>query len=882
MKRFFSFIAILLLATLSHGGIAFAQSCSMLPNPSFEGTSGGGIVPSSCNLCTNTPDTEPWFSTIVPSDGSTCLGLFGEYGTYTESASQKFTTPLVSGQTYSFTVDICYATFYYYTCTGAGVKMYLGSTQCGKNQLIYSSGQITNTTWKTFTVSFTANSNYSYIQFETQNFSTANGYEDVLVDNIVFSPLTISTSSVNASCGNADGSASVTIISGKSPYTYFWSNGASTSSATNLISGSYTVSVTDANGCSQTASIIINDAGAATLKTSSTDESCGKADGSATVTATGGTAPYTYLWSNGASTSSATNLIAGTYTVKVTDANGCASNATVTINSVGAATLSSSTTDASCGQANGTATITATGGVAPFTYLWSNGQTSATASNLASGSYSVTVTDKNGCVSTTTVTVSDIGGATLYATTVDAVCGQANGSATVTASGGMYPYTYLWSNGQTTKKAKNLVAGTYSVTVTDANGCASTISVIVNDIGAATLATTTIDASCGQANGSATVSASGGVAPYTYLWSDGQTSTTASNLIAGNYSVTVTDSKGCVSTASITINDVTAAIQLTLSVIDASCGQANGSIAVTASSGTAPYTYLWSNGASTSSATNLTSGNYSVTVTDKNGCLIDTAIDINDNGIMTPVTTVIDESCSLKNGSAAVTVSGGTPPYTYVWNTGATTQNITNIASGIYSVTISDGKGCDTTISTTVNGTLSLISSDFNYLAQDYSIDLGMEVDFFETAVNAVQYYWDFGDGDSSLEDNPTHVFSAIGTYSVSLIATDQFGCIDTLTKTINVDADLIIYIPNTFTPNGDGVNDVFSVSGIGIKSIEYHIFNRWGNKIHFSSNLNDQWNGIPDGEINMAQTDTYNYSIYVLDILGTHHHYAGNINLIR
>ena len=374
--------------------------------------------------------------------------------------------------------------------------------------------------------------------------------------NVTVNTVVLTTTTTNAGCGSSNGTATVTATGGTSPYTYLWSNGASTSSASNLSSGNYSVTITDKNGCTTTASVTINNVSGPSATASGTDATCGNSNGTATVTATAGTSPYTYLWSNGASTSSATNIAAGSYTVTVTDKNGCTASATVTINNVSGPTATSNETDASCGNSNGTATVTATGGTSPYTYLWSNGASTSSATVLAAGNYSVTVTDKNGCTASATVTINNVSGPSATASATDASCGNSNGSATVTATGGTSPYTYLWSNGASTSSATALAAGNYTVTVTDKNGCTASATVTINNVSGPSATASGTDATCGNSNGTATVTATGGTSPYTYLWSNGASTSSATNMAAGNYSVTLTDANGCTASASVNINDI--------------------------------------------------------------------------------------------------------------------------------------------------------------------------------------------------------------------------------------------------------------------------------------------------------------------------------------
>ncbi len=463
-------------------------------------------------------------------------------------------------------------------------------------------------------------------------------------------PLTASLTQVNVKCfGAATGSITVTAGGGTPAYTYAWApSGGSGATASNLTIGCYTVTVTDANGCTKTASACITQPTALTATTTTTLASCGANNGSATVTPGGGTPAYTYAWApSGGSGALASNLSAGSYTVTVTDANGCTVTASATVSSSGGVTASiSASINVSCnGGNNGSATVTPGGGTPAYTYLWNpSAKTTQTATGLSSGSYTVTVTDANGCTATASVTLTQPTALTAPITVVNELCfGAATGSITVTAGGGTPAYTYAWApSGGSGATASNLTIGTYTVTLTDANGCTKTASATITQPTALTATTATTLASCGANNGTATVTPGGGTPAYTYSWApSGGSGTTASNLSAGNYTVTVTDANGCAVTASAIVTSsggVTASISASTNI---SCnGGSDGSAMVTPGGGTPAYTYLWNPSAETTqTATGLTAGSYTVTVTDANGCNATASVTLTQPPAMTVPTT---------------------------------------------------------------------------------------------------------------------------------------------------------------------------------------------------------------------------------------------------
>jgi gliding motility-associated-like protein len=511
----------------------------------------------------------------------------------------------------------------------------------------------------------------------------------------------------NASCFNANnGSISISPSNGTAPYTYLWSNGATTQNVSNLASGNYTVTVSDAAGCSTSASFDVTQPNEFTVTCNPAGTYCVNNGGSISTVVSGGTAPFSYAWSNGATGSSVSGLGAGTYSVIVTDANGCTSNCSVTL---GVPVASCSKTDALCfGGNSGTASVSVTGGTTPFTYLWSNGGTTASINGLTAGTYSVTVTASNGCTATCSVTVGQPASAvSVSCSKTDVSCfGGNNGSVSVSASGGTSGYSYLWNTGATTASVSGRTAGTYSVTVTDANGCTASCSVTVGQPAAALSASCSkTDVSCfGGNTGSVSVSASGGTSGYSYLWNTGATTASVSGRTAGTYSVTVTDANGCTASCSVTVGQPAAALSASCSKTDVLCfGGNTGSVSVSASGGTSGYSYLWNTGATTASVSGRTAGTYSVTVTDANGCTASCSVTVGQPAaaLSGNVTSTV-ATCTQSNSTATANISGGTTPYSYVWSNGQTGASATGYAAGTYSVVVTDARACQLTLSFTV------------------------------------------------------------------------------------------------------------------------------------------------------------------------------------
>lgn len=599
-------------------------------------------------------------------------------------------------------------------------------------------------------------------------------------------PPTATSTSVTCNGGN-NGTATVTPVGSNPPYSYSWSNGQTTSTATGLSAGTYTATVIDGDLCAASATVTVTQPTALTTTVSSTPASCGSSNGTATVSAGGGTPGYTYLWSNSQTTATATGLAGGNCTVTVTDANGCiaVNTVSVTSNSGGTASIQSSTNVTCNGANNGSATATMTGGTPNYTYLWNNGQTSSTATGLSNGTYTVTVTDANGCTGTTTVTITQPTALSASVTTTNSTCTASNGTASVSSSGGTGAYTYLWTpSGQTTSTATGLSSGTYSATVTDANGCTFSLSATVNSTGGGTASIqSSSNVSCnGGNNGSATATMTGGTPNYTYLWSNGQTTSTASGLIAGGYTVTVTDANGCSSVTTATISQPTA-LASTQSQVDLLCnGAGNGSATINVSNGTPGYSYSWTNGQTTSSSTGMAAGNYSVTVTDANGCTLVSSFVITEPAAISATSSSASEICNQANGNATISPSGGTGAYTYSWNPSSqTTSSATGLTSGNYSVLITDANGC--TFSSVVN--VGATGGPTANAGSPVSFCFGNSTTL--SASGGGNYSWVPAAGlNSTTISNPVANPNATTTYTV--IVTDVNGCssADSVMVTVN------------------------------------------------------------------------------------------------
>lgn len=670
------------------------------------------------------------------------------------------------------------------------------------------------------------------------------------------------TSSTNVLCfGDCNGSATVTASGGTPGYTYQWNDPSSqtTATATGLCAGTYSVVVTDANGCVSVSTVIITQPQLLVATTTANDVTCfGFCNATASVFVTGGTPPYVYQWNdpNNQTTVTATGLCAGTYMVTVTGSNGCVATATETIfQPPSPVTIDTLVTNATCGQCNGEITVTPNGGVPPYTYLWGNGQTTATVNSLCPGVHPVAVTDAVGCTTVFNIAVSNTGGPTsATVSSTDASCfGVCDGSATVTPVGGVPPYNYLWvPGGQTTSTVNGLCAGVYNVQIIDSLGCIYTQIVTINEPPQIDGNANVTQATCGQCNGLIYLTPTGGDGgPYTYSWSPSvSVNDTASALCAGVYNVTITDGSGCQTVESLPVGNISGP-SITVSGIDATCdGVCDGSATVQIIGGTAPFTILWDDPAAQTDTTavGLCAGTYNVTVTDANGCQSVAQIVIDDPApISLSLQLVDDATCpGACDGSATIIASGGTLPYTYNWSpAGGTGSTATGLCAGTYTVTVTDANGCQETQTVTVGEPPAIVINTNTQDASCFGVCDGEAYAAATGASGGFTYHWN--DPASTANDTVTGLCAGIYT----IVVTDQVGCMDSTTVTINQPDSITVTITvQGASCNGDCDGSAIAVALGGTAPYTY----QWNDP---GSTANDTVTGLCAGIYGLVVTDS-------------------------
>ena len=720
-----------------------------------------------------------------------------------------------------------------------------------------------------------------------------------VIEPALLAPAIANTDSVKCFGGN-DGLVDLTATGGTSPYQYSLDGITFQASATfnGLSANNYTATVRDAHLCVKTIVFTIYQPTilVAALQGTTNVKCFGGNDGTATITINGGTP--TYIGTLGAQTVSSspytfTTLAAGNYTITATDANACTTTVTANITEPTQLVLNLlGTTPTTCfGGNDGGINVNANGGTPAYLYSLNGGtpQASGNFTNVNGALNVVAVVDANMCIDTLHINVPQPP-QTIFLDTavVDVNCfGGNNGSIDLTVTGTTGPWTFVWNTGPTSEDLAGLIAGIYQVTVTDNLGCTGTgiDSIVIAQPAVLALTQVTQNVSCfGGSNASITVTATGGVPAYVYAWSSGQNTAQISNLSIGSFNITVTDAHNC--TVALSNIIVTQPALLTVSTVanQVSCpGFSDGSVIATPIGGTPAYNYNWNPAAPNAAIdANVPAGVYNVTVTDANSCTAtstNTVIQLPGIVVLADIHNVLCDP--LHNGYIDLSAQTFNPPATYLWSNGATTQDITSLYIGNYSVTITDANNCSVDTSFTV-----LNDSAFVVVASPHQtvIDLGESVDIVATIsggtlANIIWTPSEFLSCGDCLNPNASPVNSI---YYIAT-ATSDSGCVASDKVVITVVPDYSIFIPNVFTPNGDGNNDFFEVFGNkkAWKQFEVQVFNRWGEKVYESGDMNFKWDGIYKGQPSPQAVYVYQIHLVYLDNY-TDKLYKGSVTLVR
>lgn len=574
--------------------------------------------------------------------------------------------------------------------------------------------------------------------------------------------------------------------------------------------------------------------------------------------------------------------------------------ATVYVTQSNLAGTSSSTNPLCRGVCDGTASINITNGTQPITYNWIPANpplpTGPNQSGLCVGSYTCVVTDATGCSIVFTFNLTEQIPFNLTTQTVSTVCGQSTGSANVQVNTGSGVFTYLWSTGDTTASISNLAAGLYMVTVTDSIGCIDSVPVNIGTTGLQLSAQATANLCFGDTNATATITVTGGTAPFTYQWWPyGGNQATAVNLGGGIFTCVVTDATGCTSALNVTIVSPPP-ILVTPSSNATICLGESTTISAAVQGGTGPYTYTWSHNLPNASSHLITpsqTDTYTLQVTDANGCtsqVFSTQVKVQplpvaDFSAMEPTcppaavafTNLTDSAVSYQwyfgdpSSGALDSSSLEDPVHVYT-------------ASGTYTVTLISTNvwGCADTITQAI---APVPATPFAAVdaAEDEITITNAQASFINSTQGGNSYCIYFGDGDSlcTTDFGPyPHTYDSIGVYTVMLVSWNALGCTDTAYTIISVEEPTTCFIPNAFTPNGNGPNDVFMVYGMNIDDFELRVYDRWGMLLFTTTDINRGWDGTFQGH--RCQEDVYVWKLSYLDNFGQRNVQYGHVSLIR
>ncbi len=778
---------------------------------------------------------------------------------------------------------------------------------------------------------------YSYTVTDANNCSA--------VTNITISqpnPLVASSSAGSILCNGGTTTVTVSATGGTGAYT-------GTGVINNVSAGTYSYTVTDANNCSAVTSITIGEPSLLIANANAGDILCYGGTTTVNVTATGGTGTYSGV-------GTINDVSAGTHSYVVTDANGCSATTQITINQPDILLVSAVVdNNVSCnGLSDAQATASATGGTEPYVYHWNDPSSSygSTVYQLPEGSWTVQVTDHNGCTAEKTVTVTEPLVLSVTINVNDVLCfGESTGGASATVTGGTYPYSYLWSSeGQTSSSISNLSAGVYTLTVIDSRDCQAVANAVVNQSPELNVFLTSSPATCGSDGGSVLASVVGGSPDYQYMWSNASTQNNIQNVNPGTYSLTVQDSHMCIKTQSIDV-DVVGNIDAQINVLNnISCfDNQDGALQAVSINGKTPLTFEWNTGATSSTLTNIGSGSYSVIITDAWGCIG------NANYVMIEPAQILVHadiqgiSCyGLSDGAIYTQVSGGHQPYNYLWSNAETSASISNLQAGLYSLTVYDNFGCQQIQSYELGQPDKLeISLDIKDIScfgdndggvkisatggtQPYLYELAIEDSIYIGQMHAplstgtyVAYVRDmnscidtalfmlispapleatyvfespscFGARDGYIEfsvaggvepylfetnnaivDIPLLSGLSAGNYTV--IITDAHDCSLEFKGIILSESDIdCIRIPNAFTPNGDGINDTWIIENLLMFSgARIYVYNRWGQEI-WVGYPGDEWDGKYNSKLMPATT-----YLYVIELYDGSKPYTGTVTII-
>lgn len=624
---------------------------------------------------------------------------------------------------------------------------------------------------------------------------------------------TVSLYSSNPTCSpGSDGSVDLVVTGGLTPYSYLWSDASTDEDLAGLSANSYLVTVTDANGCTNSGQAVLVQPSVPTVNIYTTNATCSPGnDGAVDLVVTGGANPYSYAWSDLSTDEDLSGLSAATYSVTVTDAYGCSNTGQAVVSDATPPVLNLYNTNPTCANNNGSIDLVVTGGVTPYSYNWTNLATTQDISGLSSGFYSVTVTDGSLCTSTGTVALNTPASPNVVLIGANPTCAGFDGTVLMAISGGATPYQYNWSNAATTQNIAGLNAGSYTVTVTDANLCTSLGFASLSSPQYPSVSTLGNDPSCAGGDGSIDISVTGGSTPYSFNWSNAETTEDLTGIDAGSYTVTISDVNNCETVSSLVLKTPNSPTS-SLVVTDPSCLTNDGEIDLVVTGGTLPYQYIWdtpiTDTITSQDLTGQVAGTYIVTVTDAQSCtsIASTVLSLPPN----PGVTLIEDNPSCNGGDGAIdlVVTGGTIPFTYIWSNAATTEDLTGLSAGIFTVTVSDKNYCKTfgsvVLSTPSGPSVGLLGYNPGCTNDNGSIDLVVS-----GGLSPYTYQWTNSDTDQ----DPTGL--SAGLYAVTVTDANFCESVGSAALTLPNGPAATVLVTNPSCLGGDGEIDITVGGGL-------------------------------------------------------------------
>ena len=654
--------------------------------------------------------------------------------------------------------------------------------------------------------------------------------------------------------GGSDGLVNITPIAGSFPFSYLWNTGDTTNLISNIQAGFYYVTITDNVGCINLDTFLLSENSDLEVSENIMHNPCyGDNQGQILLEISGGIAPHEVIWSTTATSTILSALPAGDYSVSITDALGCELNQLYTVTQPDSLGIIDDIVLPLCHDDLGSISVEGFGGIEPYSILWSTGAMSSTINIEPGNSYNVTFNDANNCKATMDFIINDIIeiDIILLSVTKSGISNN-NGEITIDVTGGTTPYQIVWDDGQIGPIASGLGYGIHIVNVVDANGCLAELSINV-DHDPMTLQHSLAHNLCfGECKGEVVLEINEGILPYIITWSDGQSTPSVTDLCNGTYQATIVDATG--SEIITEVFEILSPTQINIDgqVFDVSCiGTDDGEIGINASGGIMPFEYSWDNGMTSKDINNLSPGAYQITVIDENDCINSSSFILENIPLVDFEFEVKDFNCDEKFTSIEVVGDNIYNYPIYINDTEAIldeSDHIRNLTAGNYTLSYQINANCMIYIEeveiVNPNETQINLNIDSAFLKYEEVLELTLNITS-ELPQTGFTIDWEVLNSYECTEvyqegQCKTIAITAVENEVLAVTFTDERGCVKVLTVEIKVDNTINVNIPNIFSPNGDGINDVFEIisNRSDIYVDRFIIFDRWGNNVYAHQNV--------------------------------------------